>query len=535
MTDTLKGLNPNITSYETGLLQNKFSQMESQYANYPSLAPFLKMMGALVKYIDAKKAGAHPDAIPVLLSIASRFEMAINDFDPDRDKDKIHKMVSEEIQKYKALQNKIAIKPVVKDIDLDKLKAVILAIDWEISDGTLQHFEKVVREFLTVYQHNKIHHHFLMIIQSLGQYIGSRKADAHPDAISFLRSVFDGFEKVAQTPGMSPENKKGILEKHINEFNELKTRLSKEKKKTRPVSNIQEEEFLPPALSHIKPATPISSEDVMPIPLSSEPDESGFRNTPADPDTIMPALSDKKRPPSAHRDVMGDLFSLKESPADELLDAIHLMDVHGPDQGRASHMQNQAIHSPSSGIKQFTPELKNNEPISEIGDRLDEFFNLETSAKPSDRPMPPAEDTVELMAEPEEDKTEGIIPFQYEDESFEPGDAVPDAGKQENAQVPDILDRLKTGIKTLDGIKPEPGLLSIKKDISELKALWQNDPEKTDLLDLLVLSLRFLENLNSPLPAAGEAENHEKNEPIPEYFREKPLGIFARIKAIFTS
>jgi hypothetical protein len=260
----------------------------------------------------------------------------------------------------------------------------------------------------------------------------------------------------------------------------------------------------------------------MTIPLSSEPDES-------DADDIVPALSGR-RPLSAPRDVMGDLFSLKESPADELLDAIHLMDVHGS--GRTPG-RNQTPGSPSSGIKQFTPQLKHNEPIAEIGDRLDEFFNLEFSPGPSDHPALTADETVELTAEPEEDKTEGIVPFQYEDEAFEPCD--PDEKKQEKeTAVQVILDRLRTCLKTLDRDNPEPGLSAIKEDIAELTALWQNEPEKTALMELLGLSLGTLDP-PATFPPPEEAANHEKNEPIPEYYREKPPGIFARIKAIFTS
>jgi len=537
LTDILKGLKQNITADETGLLQKKLSEMNARYSNYPALAPLLKMMGSLGKYLDSKKSKAHPDAVPVLISIAGRFEEIIHEFNMDRDKDRIHTLIAKEIRKYKALQSKLAVKPVAGDIDFDKLKAVILAIDWEISDGTIQHFEKVVREFLSVYQHDKIHHHFLRIIRSLGQYIGSRKADAHPDAISFLRSVSDDFEKAVRTPGLSHENKKAILEKTLHEFNRLKIELSKEKQKLRPAPDapyIAEEEFLPPALSHIKAVSGTSPGDVMPIPLSSEPDEPGFSTTTADTDDILPALSGRERPPSAHRDVMGDLFSLKESPADELLDAIHLMDVHGPDQGRTPHIQGQALHSPAGGIKQFTPELKHNEPLPEIEDRLDEFFNLETPAGSLARPAPPAEDTVEFTAEPEEDTTEGIVPFQYEDESFDPGDTGPGDEGHRKERVSDILDRLKTSLKTLDEADPQPGLLSIKKDISELTALRQDDPEKRLLLELLDLSLRFLENPARRSPAAGDATAHERNEPIPEYFRERPPGLLARIKALFT-
>ncbi|MDA8133529.1 MAG: hypothetical protein M0T82_02805 [Desulfobacteraceae bacterium] len=524
LTDILTRLDQNLTKHEPGLLQHTFSPIESQYARYPSLAPLLKMMGAMVKYLDSKKAGAHPEVVPVLLSMTSRFEKLVTDFNPERDKDKINTLVSEEIRKYKILQNKIAAKPVVKEMDLDKLKAVILAIDWEISEGTLQHFGTVVREFLSVYHQDKIYHHFLKIIQSLGNYIGARKADAHPDAISFLRSVFDTFEKMTQTPALSYQNKKEILESQIHQFNELKARLSKEKQKLRPGSDMREEEYLSPALSHIKPVTPVSSEDVMPIPLSSEPDES-------DADDIVPALSGK-RPPAAPRDVMGDLFSLKESPADELLDAIHLMDVHGSSR---TSTRNPALDSPDSGIKQFTPQLKHNEPIAEIGDRLDEFFNLEASPGPSDRPVMTSEETVELIAEPEENKAEGIVPFQYEDESFEPCDDGPDGkSREKDTEVQAILHRLRTRLKTMDRANPGPGLSSIKEDIAELTVLWQNEPEKADLMDLLGLSLGIFD-APAPFPPMEETANHEKNEPIPEYYREKPPGIFARIKAIFTS
>jgi hypothetical protein len=525
----------NITDRQTGLLKKKLAQMELHYSNHPTITPLLKMMQSIGRYLDSKKDKAHPDSIPVLLSMADQLENIIHTpvSGPDKNRDDIDKIVSGEVQKYRALQIKINSKPVVNDADLNNLKTVILTIDWEISDRSLQHFEKVVSYFLSMYQQNKIYQNFLKIIQSLGQYIGSKKINAHPDAISFLRSVFDDFEKVVQTPGISYQNQKEILEKTISRFNELKTRITKEKKKTSIVSSITEDDSLPPALSHIKPASGILAGDVMPVATLSTLDEFEFKKNIADDIDIKPALSDRKRSPSAPRDVMGDLFSLKESPADELLDAIHLMDVHGPDQGRSSVLDRNA-HSPSSGIKQFTPELKNITPIPEIEDRLDQFFNLETSPEPSIRQPLPADQTVELTIGPEEDRAEGIIPFQYEDESFEQGDVDHNDEKIKKEHAPEILDRLKTRMKTLDTLMPEDSLSSLKDDISKLKTCWLNDPEKASLLDLLSLTIGILEK-SKHLGLTGGAVIHPGEEPIPQLYREATPGLFARIKALFTS
>nr|NJM01274.1 hypothetical protein [Desulfobacula sp.] len=148
--------------------------------------------------------------------------------------------------------------------------------------------------------------------------------------------------------------------------------------------------------------------------------------------------------------------------------------------------------------------------------------------------MPPAGDTVEFTAEPEENSTEGIVPFQYEDESFDSGEAGPEEQGFEKKRPPDILDRLNARLKALDEADPHPGLVSARQDISELKALRQDDPEKMHLLELLDLSLAFLEKLTNPPPIIGEAANDERNEPIPEYFRERPPGLLARIRALFT-
>ncbi len=536
LTDIIKVLNHHSTNYEISLLQKKLNQVEFEYPDQPAIAPLLKMMQTLARYLDSRKDKAHPETIPLLLSIAEQFKRITDraNFHPDTHKDEIHKIVSGEIQKYKALQYKINSKPMVTDADLNKLKTVILTLDWEISDHSLRHFEKVVNEFLSAYQLNKIHSNLLKIIQSLGRYIGSHKANAHPDAISFLRSVFDDFEKIIQAPGMAFQNKKEILEKNIYQFYELKTRILKEKTKTKPGMDISEEEYLPPALSHIKTASKFSSGDVIPIPVLSEPGESDFKNDQYDTDNIKPALSDKKNPYSTPRDVMGDLFSLKESPADELLDAIHLMDVHGPNQGRASHIQNPNADSPSSGIKLFTPQLKNNEPIPEIENRLDEFFNLETPTETPDRSVPAVDQTVELFARPEENnKTQGIVPFQYEDEAVEQKDLDHDVQIPGNARVHDILDRLKTRIRTLDDLGTEPDLSSIKKDIFTLKNLWLDDPEKKCLVELLISTLWFIENqTRAHQPEKGD---HSKENPVPESLEEKLVGIFARIKAMFFS
>jgi hypothetical protein len=250
---------------------------------------------------------------------------------------------------------------------------------------------------------------------------------------------------------------------------------------------------------------------------------------------IKPAPSDKTEQSDGPVDVMDDLFSVKESPADELLDAIHLMDVHGPtDQDQALNMLNQQADAGAEGVKNFTPEREDTKPIDEIGDRLDAFFNLEAPidesgalAEPSETPKAAAEISTQT------DTVDGIVPFDFEDES---GD---DSKEQDSETVTDqqpsdadLISRLKSTIDRGEWINNDASQFSINENIATLKNRWDKDSIKTQLVEIIGSVVNIKRKKTHV--ELNDSSTHEKD-PAPQSKETNKKGFWEKIKSGFTS
>jgi len=530
----VESLNENITNEDILAFQKQISQLGQRYEGNPNVTTFLKMMRSLSKYLAFRKNNAHADSIPALNSIVEQLEKITND--SDLKEDDANQILADEIEKYKILKNKIASKPSITDSDINDLKAVILAIDWEISDTTLQNFETVTTNLLQQLKNYKIHYTFLKIIHSIGRYIGRKKANAPTDSISILRSVFENFEQIATAPDMTFKEKKQILGTDINRFYEFKQKIPRQKKVAHVTSDTSEDESFSPALSHIKKTSAAATGDVVPLTTLSEPEDfpSGGKT---DSDTMAPALADKKSSSTGPRDIMDDLFSVKESPADELLDAIHLQDVPGQSQGQALNMLNQTRGIPSDGVKNLTLQRQDNEPIPEIGNRLDEFFNLEAPEESPVNVNARDAQSTEIDSAEDDSQANGIVPFQPEDESFEesPGKDDSDPLPQVSDVDIDILNRLKTFFETSESLQDRSSLLSINQDISLLEKSWENDPEKICLLQIISSLTNLLKNRPETALQENKSTTNEADKDSPDAPQEKTVGVLGKIKGIFTS
>ncbi len=105
---------------------------------------------------------------------------------------------------------------------LEQLKSVVLSIDWEITDGCLADLEQSVNSLMTSYQDDKYTYTMLRMLNSLGKYIKKRKAQAHPDAIKRVMSVFKSLEQIVGNANLPEKQKKSIVAAEIRNFKELK-------------------------------------------------------------------------------------------------------------------------------------------------------------------------------------------------------------------------------------------------------------------------------------------------------------------------
>jgi len=105
------------------------------------------------------------------------------------------------------------------------LKAIVLSIEWEITDQVMRNFIDEINRLKQVFHDNKIFLSFLKLQGSIGKYIISKKANAHPDSIKLLHSAYNSLEKIATTPDMDKTDMKVVLSAEVSKFKELKKKI----------------------------------------------------------------------------------------------------------------------------------------------------------------------------------------------------------------------------------------------------------------------------------------------------------------------
>jgi hypothetical protein len=112
---------------------------------------------------------------------------------------------------------------------LAELKNLILSIDWEITDEVLDNLLVQLKDLQLTYEHDKIVTSFLQILNSLGNYIRTHRAKAHPKTFKILNSVFISLDKVVLSKEMTAPAKKKILRAEMNRYKELRVQIAQSK------------------------------------------------------------------------------------------------------------------------------------------------------------------------------------------------------------------------------------------------------------------------------------------------------------------
>jgi pilus assembly protein FimV len=115
---------------------------------------------------------------------------------------------------------------------LEKLKSIILSIDWEITDSCLNDLIGETNALIPQFESDRLTQTLLRMLNSLGRYIQKRKASAHPDAIKRIMSVFTSLEKLIDAQLTDIKEKERILAKEIVAFKDLKSQVEVRTKKT---------------------------------------------------------------------------------------------------------------------------------------------------------------------------------------------------------------------------------------------------------------------------------------------------------------
>ena len=108
---------------------------------------------------------------------------------------------------------------------LEELKSLVMSIEWEITDDLMGRFVSQVESLKERYQEDRILVMFLQLLGSLGLYVKSNKAGAHPTAFRLLNSVYASFANAAKPGKISSSEKKKLLYIELNKYKELKEQI----------------------------------------------------------------------------------------------------------------------------------------------------------------------------------------------------------------------------------------------------------------------------------------------------------------------
>jgi hypothetical protein len=148
---------------------------------------------------------------------------------------------------------------------LKNLKAVLLSIDWEITDSTMDSLLNEIKNVEYVYSEDKIILTFLQLLGSIGRYVKANKGRAHPEATRVINSVYEALEKVALTEDMTRPEKEKMLLDEVAKFKKLKEQVVLRK--------VEKKE---PTVLEVSPTPPAPS----PVP-AREPERIPAREIPA--------------------------------------------------------------------------------------------------------------------------------------------------------------------------------------------------------------------------------------------------------------
>jgi pilus assembly protein FimV len=203
---------------------------------------YVQALEKLSKYIYQNKADSHPSAIKLLLTFYYNLEKIVSGHDiPDEQKREI---LLEDVKRFENLKRQIKVQPVpprpvvtpaatasakitksvAGESELRNLKAIVLGIDWEITEQDLNDLRKEVFRLEAKYSESRPKLILLQGIGTLAAYIKLKKSNSHPDAFKVLQHFYECLESIVQRP-MSLEEEKSILFPAVEKFNKFKSLL----------------------------------------------------------------------------------------------------------------------------------------------------------------------------------------------------------------------------------------------------------------------------------------------------------------------
>ncbi|SHK86386.1 hypothetical protein SAMN02745216_04211 [Desulfatibacillum alkenivorans DSM 16219] len=116
-----------------------------------------------------------------------------------------------------------------EELGIKELKALILSLDWEITDEIMAKLKGEVDRLKSRWEDDPVVKTFLSLLDNLGKYIAKRKAEAHPDSVGLLQNAYKNLEKVLSMTGMDQESRKQIVMEDVAKFKKLREEIAASK------------------------------------------------------------------------------------------------------------------------------------------------------------------------------------------------------------------------------------------------------------------------------------------------------------------
>lgn len=199
---------------------------------------YLQGLAKIGHYIQSEGAHAHPNSIKLLLTLYYDFEKVLSS--ETITGSEITALLKADVRKFKILQYQIAQKhgvdvpvPIADEAkklglaitDSEALKgtrAVILGLDWEITDEGLDRLTEQLNLLQEKYEDDRFIQVLVQGLHSLNTYIKDEKAQTHPEAFSLLHSFCDGLARLIEEKELRDEDRHTIVVEHVNTLNNLK-------------------------------------------------------------------------------------------------------------------------------------------------------------------------------------------------------------------------------------------------------------------------------------------------------------------------
>jgi len=228
-------------------LNDELQDLKDVWAGNKINLVYIQALEKIGRYIFSEKVNSHPNAIKLLLAFYYDLEKIVSSESmSEEDKKQLLLQDVKRFDQFKlqiapvkdkknsAASPQVSLPPVVASAVetplpssheqrnvLSNLKAIVLAIDWEISDKELVRLSEEISTLEKNFSESRVRLIFLQGLGALGSYIRSAKSSAHPDAFKLFHSFYEGLERIC-TEVLTKDQEKAVLLAEVKKFNAFK-------------------------------------------------------------------------------------------------------------------------------------------------------------------------------------------------------------------------------------------------------------------------------------------------------------------------